>query len=177
MKFITTTIEGVFKIDLEPRFDERGFFARMFCREEFASHGLETKFVQANTSYSADSGTLRGMHYQHPPHSEAKLVKCVQGELYDVVLDLREDSRSFGRYQAFDLTAENRSMVYVPKGCAHGFMTMKPDTEIMYMVSASYSPEAEAGIRYDDPLFNIDWPMVPVEISDKDAGYPIYRPN
>ena len=172
MKFTDSHIDGVYLIDLEPRGDDRGFFARMFCQDEFAQHGLNTVFVQANTSFSAVKGTLRGMHYQRPPHAEAKLVKCVRGALYDVVLDLREGSATFGQYQSFELTAENRSMVYIPEGCAHGFMTMEDNAEIMYLVSASYAPDAEAGVRYDDPHFNIKWPMSPVEISAKDRHYP-----
>lgn len=175
MKFTKTQIEGVYLIDLQPHGDERGFFARMFCKDEFARHGLNTDFVQANTSFSATKGTLRGMHYQHYPHAEAKLVKCIQGALYDVVLDLREDSDTFGQHQAFELTAENRSMVYIPEGCAHGFMTLEKNTEIMYLVSAFYAPDAESGVRFDDAQFNIPWPMKPGEMSAKDKNYPYYQ--
>ena len=172
MKFTETDITGTYFIDLEPRGDERGFFARMFCQKEFEQRELETTFVQGNMSFSAKAGTLRGLHYQTSPNAEAKLVRCVQGALYDVVLDLRQNSPSYGKHQAFELTAKNRSMVYVPKGCAHGFMSLKPDTEIMYLVSAFYAPEAELGIRFDDPSFAIEWPMAPVEISEKDTTYP-----
>jgi len=175
MKFTNTQIEGVYLIDLQPHGDERGFFARMFCKDEFARHGLSTDFVQANTSFSATKGTLRGMHYQHYPHAEAKLVKCIQGALYDVVLDLRKESDTFGQHQAFELTAENRSMVYIPEGCAHGFMTLENNTEIMYLVSAFYAPDAESGVRFDDAQFNISWPMKPGEMSAKDKNYPDYQ--
>jgi len=175
MKFIPSKIDGVFLIELEKRGDQRGFFSRMFCAEEFASAGLESRFVQANTSFSAESATLRGMHYQRAPHAEAKLVKCVAGALYDVALDLRPDSPSFGKYQAFELTSQNRSMVYIPKGCAHGFMTLLPNSEIMYLVSANYAPEAEDGVRYDDPAFGIEWPLTPSQISAKDISYKNYE--
>ena len=171
MKFVTAGIEGVFKIDLDPRGDDRGFFARMFCSMEFEALGLEHQFVQANTSFSSKKGTLRGLHYQKEPHSEDKLVKCLAGAIYDVVLDLRAESETYGKYAAFELTGENRSMVYLPKGCAHGFMTLMPNTEIMYLVSGAYAPQAEAGIRFDDPAFGIDWPFQPNEISEKDLQY------
>jgi len=175
MKFASTQIKGVYLIDLQRNGDERGFFARMFCKEEFACHGLSTNFVQVNTSFSAKKGTLRGMHYQRYPHAETKLVKCIQGALHDVVLDLREESDTFGQHQAFELTAENRTMVYIPAGCAHGFMTLENNTEIMYMVSAFYAPDAEAGVRFDDVQFNISWPMKPGNISAKDKSYPDYQ--
>ena len=177
MKFSKGSILGSYLITPDIVGDERGFFARIFCENEFQEMGLESKFVQANMSYSATEGTLRGLHYQRFPHEEAKLVRCLKGALFDVVLDLRPDSASFGRHHAVELTAENRSMIYVPQGCAHGFMTLKPSTEIMYLVTSSYSPEAECGVRFNDPTFSIDWPMLPLEISEKDANYPDYSFN
>lgn len=177
MKFSETAIVGSYLINLDLRGDRRGFFARTFCENEFQEMGLESRFVQANISYSATEGTLRGLHYQRFPHEEAKLVRCLRGALFDVVLDLRTDSASFGKYHAVELTAKNRLMIYVPQGCAHGFMTLKPSTEIMYLVTSSYSPEAERGVRFDDPTFCIDWPMLPLEISEKDANYPDYTFN
>lgn len=175
MRFSTTNISGVYKIDLEKKTDHRGFFARMFCKEEFAELGLQTDFCQLNTSYSPLRGTLRGIHYQREPSEEAKLVKCLSGCLFDVVLDLRVDSPTYCKHQTFEIDSERRSMVYIPKGCAHGFMTLCPDTEIMYLVSEAYTPGAEAGIRFDDPCFGIEWPMAPKEISIKDASYDLYR--
>jgi len=174
MQFTNTQIHGVYLIGLQSSMDDRGFFARMFCKKQFAQQGLNTDFVQLNTSFSATKGTLRGMHYQHYPNAEAKLVKCFRGSIYDVVLDLREDSETFGQHQAFELTAENRSMLYIPEGCAHGFMTLVNNTEIMYMVSAYYAQSSEQTIRYNDPYFGIKWPMEPSLISKKDNDCELY---
>jgi dTDP-4-dehydrorhamnose 3,5-epimerase len=169
MEFTGTPLAGACLVDLEKRGDERGFFARFFCEREFAEHGLETRFVQINNSLSAEAGTLRGMHYQLPPAAEVKLVRCVRGALWDAILDLRPDSPSFGRWFAAELTAENRRMMYVPQGFAHGFLTLAPNTEALYLVSAFYAPERERGVRWDDPRFAIAWPHPPRVISDKDA--------
>jgi dTDP-4-dehydrorhamnose 3,5-epimerase len=176
MKFTPLPLAGACLIDLEKRGDERGFFARLFCEAEFAQHGLCAKFVQINTSLTAKQGTLRGMHYQLPPAAEVKVVRCIRGALYDVVLDLRPHSPTFGRSAGAELSAENRAMMYVPEGFAHGFVTLEPGTEAFYLVSAAYAPAAERGIRYDDPKFGIDWPVPPAELSEKDRTWPDYDP-
>ncbi len=176
MIFSETPIPGAYMIDLERRGDERGFFARAFCRNEFAEHGLETEFVQINNSLSRERGTLRGMHYQLAPAAEVKVVRCVRGALYDVILDLRPDSPSFGRWFAAELSAENRRMMYVPRGFAHGFLTLTEDCEAFYLVSAFYAPELERGVRWNDPRFAIEWPAAPVVISDKDRNRPDFDP-
>lgn len=177
MQFMQTPLKGAFLIDLDKRSDERGFFARLFCRDEFAKHGLETEFLQANNSLSVEKGTLRGLHYQLAPMEEVKLVRCVQGSFYDVILDLRPDSKTFGQYFGEILSQENRRMMYVPKGFAHGFLTIEPNAEVLYMVSQSYSKELERGIRWDDPHFNIQWPASPKVISERDRSHPDFNPN
>lgn len=177
MKFTPTPLAGVFTIDLERRGDERGWFARLFCEREFAAQGLESRYVQINNSASASRGTLRGMHYQLPPSGEVKVVRCLRGSLYDVALDLRPDSPTFGQSFAAELSAENRRMLYVPRGCAHGFLTLADDTEAFYLVSAFYDPQLERGVRFDDPRFAIHWPIEPVVVSDKDRRWPDYDPT
>jgi dTDP-4-dehydrorhamnose 3,5-epimerase len=172
MIFEETPLPGAFVIELEKREDDRGFFARAFCENEFKKQGLVSGFVQINDSLSVRRGTLRGLHYQLPPRSETKLVRCVRGALYDVVLDLREDSPTFGRSFGIELSAQNRRMLYVPKQFAHGFLTTADDTEAFYLVDAFYSPEHERGIRYDDPGFMIEWPFRPLVVSEKDARHP-----
>jgi dTDP-4-dehydrorhamnose 3,5-epimerase len=174
MIYTETPVQGAYLIDLEKRGDERGFFARVFCEREFADHQLATRFVQANNSVSAQRGTLRGMHYQLAPKAETKLVRCIEGELFDVVLDLRPDSSTFGKSFGASLSAENRRMMYVPKGCAHGFVTLADTTEALYFVDEFYAPEQERGVRWNDPRFAIEWPMAPVVISDKDAQWPLF---
>jgi dTDP-4-dehydrorhamnose 3,5-epimerase len=176
MKFTPSPLAGAFLIDLEPKGDARGFFARVFCDQEFAAHGLETKFIQVNESLSARRGTLRGMHYQLAPAAEVKVVRCIRGEIYDVILDLRPDSKTFGQSFGASLSAENRTMMYAPRGFAHGFVSLADDSEILYLVSHAYAPESERGVRYNDPRFKIEWPMVPVEISDKDRAWPDFNP-
>ncbi len=175
MIFHETPVAGCRLIELEKRGDARGFFARLFCEREFAQAGLETRFVQANNSLTAEAGTLRGLHYQLPPAAEVKLVRCVRGVLWDVVLDLRPESPSFGRWFGAELSAENRRMMYVPRGCAHGFVTLGDDAEALYFVSAFYGPEEERGVRWNDPRFAIDWPVTPTTISDKDAAWPDFN--
>jgi dTDP-4-dehydrorhamnose 3,5-epimerase len=177
MKFHPAPIEGVFTIDLEKRGDERGFFARVFCEKEFADHGLVTHFVQVNNSLSAEKGTLRGMHYQLAPHAEVKLVRCIRGSLYDVVLDLRPDSPTFGQSFGAELSAENRRMMYVPKGFGHGFITLEEDTEAFYFVDAFYAPQHERGVRYNDPKFAIHWPTEPAVVSEKDQNHRDFDPD
>lgn len=176
MKFEPTEVAGAFLIRLEKREDDRGFFARLFCEDEFSAQGLETSFVQINTSLSKIKGTLRGLHYQLPPAAEVKLIRCLAGALYDVVLDLRPDSKTFGKWFGAELTAENRTMMYVPRGCAHGFLTLRPDTEAFYLVSDRYAPSAERGVGYSDKKFAVEWPAAPVEISEKDKAWPAFDP-
>jgi dTDP-4-dehydrorhamnose 3,5-epimerase len=176
MIFTETPLKGAYLIDLEKRGDERGFFARVFCEREFAQKGLVTRIVHVNNSLSARKGTLRGMHYQLAPKAETKVVRCIRGALHDVILDLRPDSPTFGRTFGGDLTAENRRMLYIPKGFAHGFITLADDTEAFYLVDEVYAPEYERGVRWDDPRFAIPWPAQPVVISDKDRAYRDFDP-
>lgn len=172
MIFNSTPLTGAYLIDLEKKGDDRGFFARFFCRNEFGDKNLATEFVQINNSLSAKEGTLRGMHYQLAPSAEVKVVRCIRGALYDVILDLRPDSPTFGRSFGAELTAENRRMMYVPQGFAHGLLTLVPDTEAFYLVNNFYAPNLERGVRYNDPRFSIEWPMEPKEISEKDRSWP-----
>ncbi|WP_431284612.1 dTDP-4-dehydrorhamnose 3,5-epimerase [Humitalea sp. 24SJ18S-53] len=172
MIFHKTPLETARLIELEKRGDARGFFARFFCEKEFAAEGLTTRFVQVNNSLSAKKGTLRGMHYQLPPAAETKLVRCIRGAFWDVIVDLRPDSPSFGKWYGAELSAENRLMMYVPHGFAHGFITLTEDAEALYMVDAFYAPEGERGLRWNDPAIGIQWPIAPEEISDKDQKWP-----
>jgi len=172
MKVIPTPLKDAFIIELEKKGDHRGFFARLFCSQEFQEQGLDPKVVQANNSLSQEEGTLRGLHYQLPPKEETKLVRCIAGSLYDVILDIRQDSPTFGRSFGIELSSENRRMLYVPKGFAHGFLTLEPSTEILYLVSEFYSQELERGIRWNDPYFAIEWPKTPAVISEKDQKHP-----
>ena len=177
MKFLKTPLEGAYLISLEKLGDERGFFARTFCELEFSKIGLFSKFVQVNNSLTESKGTIRGMHYQLPPSSEVKLVRCIHGSLYDVIIDLRPDSSSFGKWFGSELSAENRQMMYVPKGFGHGFVTLENHTETFYFASDFYSPTLERGIRYDDPYFGIDWPISITESSEKDKNFPVSDPD
>ena len=177
MIFNETSIPGLFLIELEKRGDDRGFFARAFCEKEFAKAGLVNRFVQVNNSLSAQRGTLRGMHYQLPDKAETKLVRCVRGALYDVALDLRPGSPTFGKSFGAELSSENRRMLYVPKGFAHGFLTLEPNTEAFYFVDEFYAPEHERGVRWNDPKFKISWPMQPEVLSDKDKNQRDFDPS
>jgi dTDP-4-dehydrorhamnose 3,5-epimerase len=174
MIFTETPLKGAFIVDPEKRKDERGFFARTFCANEFAAHGLKTLFVQGNMSRSVNKHTLRGMHFQTGGAEEAKLVRCTRGALYDVILDLRADSPTFGQHFSVELSEANGRQLYIPEGFAHGFCTLEDSTEIAYLVSAFYAPGKESGIRWNDPGFNIYWPSEQMEMSEKDAGYPDY---
>jgi dTDP-4-dehydrorhamnose 3,5-epimerase len=176
MRFTPTPVDGAVVIDLEPHTDERGLFARTFCTETFAAEGLEGGFVQANTSFSHAKGTLRGLHYQLAPSAEAKLVRCVRGALWDVVLDLRPASPSVGRWYGTELTADNRRALYVPQGCAHGFLTLTDGVEALYQVTAAYDPARERGVRWDDPRFAIAWPASPMLMSERDRSHPDFDP-
>jgi dTDP-4-dehydrorhamnose 3,5-epimerase len=176
MRFTETSVVGAYLVDLDILGDSRGFFARAFCMREFAEHGLVETFVQANNSLSPVRGTLRGMHYQLAPCSETKLVRCIRGAFWDAVLDIRPASATFGRWFGAELTAENRRMMYVPKGCAHGFVTLTDDAEAFYLVDEFYSPEQERGIRWNDPRFAIRWPVEPELVSNKDRAFPDFNP-
>jgi len=177
VKFISTEIAGVWLIVPEPIEDERGSFARLFCRREFETRGLNSELVQCSTSFNRLKGTLRGMHFQAEPHGEEKIVRCTRGAIYDVIADLRRDSPSFRRWSGFELTADNRMMVYVPRGVAHGFLTTSDDTEVFYQMSEFHHPESARGVRWDDPSLAIRWPQVPPAlISDSDRSLPYLRP-
>ena len=177
MRFHATPLAGAFVIEPEKRGDARGWFARVFCEQEMADAGLVSRFVQVNNSYNADAGTLRGMHYQLPPAPEVKIVRCVHGALWDCIVDLRPDSPSYLQWHGVELSADNRLALYVPRGFAHGFVTLQPDTEAFYLASAFYTPQAERGLRWDDPRIGIHWPTPGRIISDKDAGWPDFDPT
>jgi dTDP-4-dehydrorhamnose 3,5-epimerase len=164
---------GAYLIELTPHTDDRGQFARAWCRDEFAKQGLATDFVQGNVSVNPEAGTLRGMHYQEPPHAEVKLVRCVRGAIYDVIIDLRPDSPSYLDWTGVELSPAKLEMLYVPEGFGHGFITLKPDSEVNYLVSAAYAPGAGRGVRYDDPAFGIKWPGTITRISTQDKSWPL----
>lgn len=172
MVFLETKIKGVFIIDLDRLEDERGFFARTFCAEEFEAHGLSNQFVQCSISFNKKKGTLRGMHYQVAPHPEAKLVSCIRGAIYDVIIDLRKDSSTYCQWFAVELSAENYKMLYIPEGLAHGFQTLEDNAVVLYQMSEFYQPECARGVRWDDPSFGIEWPLAERIISDRDRQYP-----
>ena len=173
MRFTETKIPGSFIVEPDRFEDERGFFAASFRAKEFAARGLEHAFVESNISYSKTRGTLRGMHYQAAPHGQAKLVRCTRGAIFDVVVDLRRESPTFRRWEGIELTAENRSMLYLPGDCGHGFQTLVDDTEVFYMVSQPYAPESGRGFRWNDPFFGIEWPEADERILiDRDQNYP-----
>ena len=175
MKFSKTNIASVFEIQIEPSLDDRGFFARTWCRREFEAQGLDTELIQCNVSFNTRKGTLRGMHYQEAPYAEAKLVRCIRGSVYDVVVDLRSSSPTFKQWVAFVLNSEKHNMVYVPEGCAHGFLTLESETEVFYQMSAFYNAESARGIRWNDPAFHIEWPDKVEVISERDRTYPNYE--
>jgi len=175
MIFTETKLKGAFLIDLQKSQDERGFFARTWCHEEFAAHGLNTQLAQCNISFNRKKGTLRGMHYQTAPHAEAKLVRCTRGAIYDVIVDLRPDSPAFKQWFAATLTADNHAMLYVPEGFAHGLQTLADDSEVFYQMSQSYHPECAAGVRWNDTAFAIEWPDDERTLSVKDREYPDFK--
>jgi dTDP-4-dehydrorhamnose 3,5-epimerase len=175
MIFQETNLHGVFEIRLEPYGDERGFFARSWCRREFDSHGLNSAIAQCNVSFNEKKGTLRGMHYQAEPYPEAKLVRCTQGAIYDVVVDLRPGSHTRKHWVSVVLTASDRNMIYVPEGCGHGFLTLEDQTEVFYQMSEFYHPELSRGVRWNDPAFQINWPAQPAVISDRDQALPDFE--
>ncbi|VBB05183.1 dtdp-4-dehydrorhamnose 3 5-epimerase [Lucifera butyrica] len=174
MIFHKTGLEGAFLVEYEANADERGFFARTWCRREFVEQGLNPELVQCSISFNKKKGTLRGMHYQAAPYAEAKLVRCTRGAIYDVIIDLRPDSPDWRRWFGVELAVANNKMLYVPEGFAHGFITLADNTEVFYQMSAYYQPEATKGVRWNDPAFGIQWP-IPVEmISRKDESYGAY---
>jgi dTDP-4-dehydrorhamnose 3,5-epimerase len=171
--FSETLLPGVLLIDPEPNRDERGSFARLWCRHEFAERGLCAEFDQISVSCNTRRGTVRGLHFQAAPHEETKLVRCNRGALYDVVVDLRRDSPRFGRWFAAELTVLNQRMLYIPPGLAHGFQTLEDDTEVLYLITPAYVPAAARGVRWNDPAIGIDWPIrADITISDRDAQFP-----
>ena len=174
MKFQTTKIPGVAVIDLEPLADERGFFARSWCAHEFAAQGLTTNVAQTSLAFTAQAGTVRGLHYQASPHAEEKLVRCVRGAAYVVVADLRPESPTHREWIGVELSAENRRMLYVPRHCAQGYQTLVNDTELLYQMSEFYVPESARGVAYDDPAFGIIWPLPVSMISPKDQSWKLY---
>jgi dTDP-4-dehydrorhamnose 3,5-epimerase len=171
MIFEETEIPDVFVVSLDPRADERGFFARAFCAREFSEHGLEPGVVQANLAYSVKAGTTRGLHYQASSHPEAKFFRCIRGETFNVAVDMREGSATYGRWTGVVLSADNRRALYVPPSCAAGYQTLTDDAEILYFVSGFYAPEAERGVRLDDPALGIEWPLEPTVVSEKDRQW------
>lgn len=177
MRFAPTSVPGTVVIDLEPHRDERGYFARAFCAEEFAAHGLNPAVAQENLSYNARAGTLRGLHYQAAPASEAKTVRCVRGAIFDVAVDVREDADTYLRWVGLELSADNGRALHVPEHCAHAFLTLTDDVVVTYSVSHPYTPGTERGLRWDDPAIGIAWPRGVAVISDKDAGWPRLEDN
>lgn len=175
MIFHPLRLHGAFRIALDPRGDARGFFARLFCTEEFRAHGLVTEIAQMNTSFSREAGTVRGLHFQRAPANESKVVRCLRGAIRDVIVDLRAGSPQFGQWEAVELTADNRDMVYVPPGFAHGFQTVLPDTELLYLHGAAYSPDHEGGVAHDDPDLGIRWALPVINLSPRDAALPRLR--
>lgn len=175
MIFTETDLAGAFVIDIERHEDERGFFARTWCEDELAEHGLSTRVVQCNIAYNHHRWTLRGMHFQAAPHAEVKLVRCTRGAIYDVIIDLRPESRTFRQWLSFELTAENSRMLYIPEGFAHGYETLADETETYYQMSETHTPAAARGVRWNDPAFGIAWPEPePAVISEKDRSWPAF---
>jgi dTDP-4-dehydrorhamnose 3,5-epimerase len=171
MRFTETSLKGAFIIEPDRIEDERGFFARTFCRQKFEKHGLNPNLVQCSVSFNTKKGTVRGMHYQVKPHEEVRLVRCTRGAMYDVILDLRADSPTFKHWVAVELTAENRKIAYVPEGFAHGFQTLEDNTEVFYQMSELYHPECARGVRWDDPAFGITWPAPNPIVNDRDRTF------
>lgn len=176
MIFTPTKIDGAFEITLEPHEDERGYFRRMYAEEEFQGAGItDFKIVQVNQAYTKVSGVLRGLHWQIEPKLEAKYFQCLDGEIFDVVADVRPDSKTFGIWEGFHLKGNEKKLLFIPGGIAHGYETLTPDCKVQYMVSEFYSPEYERGFRWNDPTFNIKWPMAPTFMSDKDKNLPDFK--
>ena len=174
MRYTETTLPGVLLVDLERHEDERGFFARLWCQKELAERGLNPNLSQCSISANCAAGTLRGMHYQAQPHPEAKFVQCIRGSIYDVALDLRTNSPTFGKWFAAELTADSRRMLYLPEGCAHGFQTLADDSDVLYFISTPFYPDLSRGVRWNDPAFRIDWPKPIQLISERDRKFPLW---
>jgi len=174
MIFCETKLKGAFFIEIEPIEDERGFFARSFCVREFSGRGLNPRIVQTNISFNKKKGTIRGMHYQAAPHAEAKVVLCLKGAIYDVIIDLRPESLTYKQWISEELSAENHKMLYIPEGFAHGFQTLEDNNEVFYLMSEFYHPESARGVRFDDPIFGIKWPLEHSTVSEKDRAYPLF---
>ena len=172
MKFTELSLPGAYVIEPELKSDDRGFFARVFCQKELEELGLDTNLVQANISFNHKAGTLRGMHFQKAPHQETKIVRCTKGSIYDVMIDLRPESATFKQWAGVELTEDNHKMLYVPKGFAHGYLTLTDNAEVQYFVSEFYAPESETGARYNDQAFGIEWPIEITTISDRDLDHP-----
>ena len=175
MIFTETKLKGAYVLDIEKLEDERGFFARSWCRREFESHSLNPQLVQCNISFNSHKGTMRGMHYQVKPFEEAKLIRCTMGSIYDAIVDIRPDSPSFKQYLGIILTPRNYKMLYVPEGFAHGFLTLEDNTEVFYQMSEFYAPDHARGFRWNDPVFGIEWPANVQVISDRDRDYPDFN--
>lgn len=175
MKLVAGTIDGSVIADIEPISDERGFFARIWCEDEFAARGFSASWAQSNLQFSPRRGTLRGLHYQLDPHSEVKLVRCSSGAVFDVAVDLRPASPTYLEWMGTELTADNRRLVWIPEGCAHGYLTLAADSEVYYLTSHAYVPDAASGVRYDDPAFAIDWPGNVEVIAARDLEWPDFH--
>ena len=175
MNFVPTPLAGSFLIEIDRKEDARGFFARLWCREEFEAHGIAIDVVQASVSHNAVAGTLRGMHFQWPPSREAKLVRCERGRVYDVIIDLRPDSPTFTHHFTVTLDGERRNALYIPPGFAHGFQTLEADSDVIYMMSDFHRPDVADGVRFDDPAFGIDWPLPVTRIIERDRNYPNFH--
>ena len=175
MKFTKTDLEGVCLIDLDKKEDERGFFARSFCKQEWDKHGLISSFPQMNTSFNKKAGTIRGMHFRYLPYAEVKMVRCFSGAISDVILDVRPDSPTFGKHIQIELSSENRTLLYIPAGFAHGFQTLTNNVELLYWHSEFYNPLYETGVRFDDPILGIQWPLTSTVVSEKDNQLPFFN--
>lgn len=175
MNFRPLSVNGSYLVEPVLTTDERGFFARTFCSEEFSAQGLNPGLVQCSVSFNRRNGTLRGMHYQKSPHEEEKLVRCTAGAIFDVVLDLRRQSASYLRWAGVELRADNHNALYIPAGCAHGFLTLEDNSEVYYQMSQAYHPESAAGVRWDDPAFAIEWPETDLVMSERDRTYPLWQ--
>ncbi len=171
MRFLPTTVAGVTVVELDSIEDDRGFFARTFCEDVFREAGFAMRVVQANISHNSHALTLRGLHYQEEPYGEPKIVQCVHGRVWDVAVDLRPHSKTYCHWAGMELSPQSRRLHYIPQGCAHGFITLDDNSDIVYLMGAAHAPAAARGVRWDDPAFGISWPAQPLEISERDAGY------
>jgi|SRR5579871_607640 len=177
MNFVPTPVKDAFEIILSPLQDERGVFSRIFCQDEMKKIGISKNIVQINHSLNKKKGTIRGMHFQYPPHAETKIIRCIKGKVYDVLVDLRKGSDTFLKWHSIELSPDKYNMIVIPEGCAHGFQTLEEDSELLYFHTEFYMPKSEGAIRFDDPLLNIHWPLPAVNISAKDKNYPLLHPS